>query len=255
MERLYSLVGLARLHGDRLRAAPPTGRPSRGARFSGEWPSSSCSRSSCSRPRWARTCSPGSGPRSPGFSPCPTSARSSSSASWGPAGPDREGIGFIFAFRVLPTIVFVAATFAILYHLGIMQVVVQGAAWVMSRLMGASGAESLDVAASIFMGQTEAPAHHPALPEQDDAVRADVRHDRGHGPRERRDHGGLHRLRRGGQASPRRRDHDRAGHDPPGQALRARDRHSRDHGLAEGRPPQGPTPTSSGPPLAAPAKD
>ena len=75
----------------------------------------------------------------------------------GANGPGPEGIGFIFAFRVLPTIVFVAATFAILYHLGIMQIVVQGAAWVMSRLMGASGAESLDVAASIFMGQTEAP--------------------------------------------------------------------------------------------------
>src|SRR6185295_11452042 len=59
--------------------------------------------------------------------------------------------------RVLPTIIFVAATFAILYHLGIMQLVVKAFARVMSRLMGASGAESLDVAASIFMGQTEAP--------------------------------------------------------------------------------------------------
>jgi len=75
----------------------------------------------------------------------------------GANGPGPEGIGFIFAFRVLPTIIFVAATFAILYHLGIMQLIVQAAAWVMSRLMGASGAESLDVAASIFMGQTEAP--------------------------------------------------------------------------------------------------
>ena len=75
----------------------------------------------------------------------------------GANGPGPEGIGFIFAFRVLPTILFVAATFAVLYHLGIMQVIVQAAAWVMSRLMGASGAESLDVAASIFMGQTEAP--------------------------------------------------------------------------------------------------
>jgi CNT family concentrative nucleoside transporter len=75
----------------------------------------------------------------------------------GAPGPGPVGIGFIFAFRVLPTIVFVAATFAILYHLGVMQVIVQLVARLMSRLMGASGAESLDVAASIFMGQTEAP--------------------------------------------------------------------------------------------------
>jgi concentrative nucleoside transporter, CNT family len=65
--------------------------------------------------------------------------------------------GFVFAFVVLPTIVFMAAFFALLYHLGVMQVIIKGAAWVMTRLMGVSGAESLDVAASIFMGQTEAP--------------------------------------------------------------------------------------------------
>ena len=65
--------------------------------------------------------------------------------------------GVIFAFQILPIIIFVAATFAILYHLGVMQVIVKAFAVVMSRLMGASGAESLNVAASIFMGQTEAP--------------------------------------------------------------------------------------------------
>ncbi len=65
--------------------------------------------------------------------------------------------GFIFAFQVLPTIIFIAALFAILYHLGVMQVVVKAFAKVMTALMGASGAESLNVAASIFMGQTEAP--------------------------------------------------------------------------------------------------
>ncbi|PYQ02922.1 MAG: NupC/NupG family nucleoside CNT transporter [Acidobacteria bacterium] len=68
-----------------------------------------------------------------------------------------DSIGFIFAFQVLPTIIFIAALFAILYYLGIMQVVVKLFAQVMTRLMGASGAESLNVAASIFMGQTEAP--------------------------------------------------------------------------------------------------
>jgi CNT family concentrative nucleoside transporter len=65
--------------------------------------------------------------------------------------------GFVFAFRVLPTIVFVAALFAVLYHLGIMQVVVRAFAWVTARILGSSGAETLNAAASIFLGQTEAP--------------------------------------------------------------------------------------------------
>ncbi|HVX87714.1 MAG TPA: nucleoside transporter C-terminal domain-containing protein [Gemmatimonadales bacterium] len=65
--------------------------------------------------------------------------------------------GMIFAAAILPAIIFVSALFAILYYLGIMQKVVRAFATVMTRLMGASGAESLDVAASIFMGQTEAP--------------------------------------------------------------------------------------------------
>lgn len=70
-----------------------------------------------------------------------------------PAGP----WGFVFAFRVLPSVIFVSALFAVLYHLGIMQRVVQGFAWVMSRLMRTSGPESLNAAASVFLGQTEAP--------------------------------------------------------------------------------------------------
>jgi CNT family concentrative nucleoside transporter len=70
-----------------------------------------------------------------------------------PEGP----AGFVFAFRVLPTIVFVAALFAVLYHIGVMQWIVRGCAVVMARLMGTSGAESLNVAASLFLGQTEAP--------------------------------------------------------------------------------------------------
>lgn len=67
------------------------------------------------------------------------------------------GLGVVFAFQVLPTIVFVASLFSVLYYLGIMQIIVRGLAWVMMRTMGASGAESLVVAASMFMGQTEAP--------------------------------------------------------------------------------------------------
>ncbi len=63
----------------------------------------------------------------------------------------------VFAFAVLPTIIFVSALFAMLYHLGIMQIVIRAVAWIMQRTMGTSGAESTNVAASIFMGQTEAP--------------------------------------------------------------------------------------------------
>ncbi len=63
----------------------------------------------------------------------------------------------VFAFSVLPTIIFVSALFAMLYHLGIMQQVIKAVAWIMQRTMGTSGAESTNVAASIFMGQTEAP--------------------------------------------------------------------------------------------------
>ena len=64
---------------------------------------------------------------------------------------------FIFAFQVLPTIIFIAAFFALLYHVGVMQLIIRLAAWIMTNVMGASGAESLNIAASIFMGQTEAP--------------------------------------------------------------------------------------------------
>lgn len=73
--------------------------------------------------------------------------------------------GGVFAFSVLTTIIFVSAFFAILYHFGVMQLIVKGIAWVMTRFMGASGAESLNVAASIFIGQTEAPLTiRPFLP-------------------------------------------------------------------------------------------
>jgi CNT family concentrative nucleoside transporter len=65
--------------------------------------------------------------------------------------------GAIFAFQVLPTIIFISAFFAVLYHLGIMQLLIRVMAWVMLKTMRISGAESMNVAASIFMGQTEAP--------------------------------------------------------------------------------------------------
>ena len=81
-------------------------------------------------------------------------------------GPEGARYGVIFAFQVLPTIIFIAALFAILYYFGIMQIVVRLFAMLMHRVMRASGAESLNVAASIFMGQTEAPLTiRPYLPE------------------------------------------------------------------------------------------
>ena len=76
---------------------------------------------------------------------------------FGELGKQHSSLGVIFAFQVLPAIIFISALFAILYHIGVMQPVVRAFAAVMSRLMGASGAESLDVAASIFMGLAEAP--------------------------------------------------------------------------------------------------
>ncbi len=90
---------------------------------------------------------------------------------WGDAmtkvfGPDGAQYAVIFAFQVLPTIIFIAALFAILYYFGVMQVIVRMFAVLMHRVMKASGAESLNVAASIFMGQTEAPLTiRPYLPE------------------------------------------------------------------------------------------
>src|SRR5579871_4487294 len=72
-------------------------------------------------------------------------------------GVKNDQFGVVFAFQVLPIVIFIASLFAILYYLGVMQVVVKAMAWVMQRVMGTSGAESLNVAASIFMGQTEAP--------------------------------------------------------------------------------------------------
>jgi CNT family concentrative nucleoside transporter len=84
----------------------------------------------------------------------------------GALGPEGAQQANMFAFQVLPTIIFIAALFAILYYFGIMQIVVRLFAVLMQRVMGASGAESLNVAASIFMGQTEAPLTiRPFLPE------------------------------------------------------------------------------------------
>jgi len=85
---------------------------------------------------------------------------------FGALGVNKPPWGLVFAFQVLPTIIFIAAVFALLYYLRVMQLIIWVAAWVMTRFMGVSGAESLNVAASIFMGQTEAPLTiRPYLPD------------------------------------------------------------------------------------------
>jgi CNT family concentrative nucleoside transporter len=70
---------------------------------------------------------------------------------------DTTKIGFVIAFQVLPTIIFFAALMGVLYHLGVMQQIVKGIAWAITRVMNVSGAETTSVTASIFVGQTEAP--------------------------------------------------------------------------------------------------
>ncbi len=67
------------------------------------------------------------------------------------------GRGLVFAFYVLPTIIFFSSLMSVLYHMGVMQKIVQGMAWVMAKSMRVSGAESISVAANVFIGQTEAP--------------------------------------------------------------------------------------------------
>lgn len=84
---------------------------------------------------------------------------------FGPIGAKDGPFGVVFAFQVLPIVIFIASMFAILYYFGVMQVVIRAMARLMQRVMGASGAESTNVAASIFMGQTEAPLTiRPFLP-------------------------------------------------------------------------------------------
>jgi len=76
---------------------------------------------------------------------------------FGALGTPNTLLGSIFAFQVLPTVIFISAFFAVLYHIGLMQQIIRILAWVMLKTMRISGAESMNVAASIFMGQTEAP--------------------------------------------------------------------------------------------------
>ena len=91
---------------------------------------------------------------------------------FGELGKQHSSFGSIFAFQVLPTIIFISAFFAVLYYLGVMQLIIRLFARLMQLTLRVSGAESLNVAASIFMGQTEAPLTiRPFLP---DATRSEL---------------------------------------------------------------------------------
>jgi CNT family concentrative nucleoside transporter len=84
-------------------------------------------------------------------------AREGSSFVFGSLASNTSSTGFIFAFQALPTVIFFSAVTAGLYYLGILQKIVFGFAWLMTKAMRLSGSESLSAAANIFMGQTEAP--------------------------------------------------------------------------------------------------
>ena len=70
---------------------------------------------------------------------------------------DNPNIGYVFAFQILPTIIFFSALTSVLFYLGIIQKIVKGLAWLLTKSLGISGPESLSVAGNIFLGQTEAP--------------------------------------------------------------------------------------------------
>ncbi len=76
---------------------------------------------------------------------------------FGPLSSPQNSLGFVFAFRVLPTVVFFSALSSLLYYLGILQQIIYGLSWMLTRFLKLSGAESLAVAANVFIGQTEAP--------------------------------------------------------------------------------------------------
>ena len=147
---------------------------------------------------------------------------------FGEFGAKLSRFGVVFAFQVLPIIIFIAAFFSILYYYGVMQFIIRQLAKVMMRFMGASGVESLNVAASIFMGITEAPLTiRPFLPK---VTRSELHdhHDQRHGPCFRRDAGRLYPARHRGATSVGRGDHDRAGNHPYRQDDGAGDRKAAD---------------------------
>jgi nucleoside permease NupC len=102
-------------------------------------------------------------------------------------------IGAIFAFKVLPTIIFFSSMISVLYYLGVMQKVVEVFAWIMVKILGTSGAETLSCSANIFVGQTEAPLLIKPLRRKDDKIRTSYRYDRRICNSRRRSYGSIRR--------------------------------------------------------------
>ena len=117
---------------------------------------------------------------------------------------DTDSFGFVFAFQVLPTIVFFAAFMSLLYYVGVMPFVIDRCARLLARTLGTSGAESLSTVADIFVGQTEAPLVIRPVHREADALGADGLHDRGLRDDRRRRARGLRADARGVRAGHRR---------------------------------------------------
>ena len=150
-------------------------------------------------------------------------------------GPEGAQWSVVFAFQVLPTIIFIAALFAILYYFGVMQLVVQVFAVVMRRVMRASRGRIAERGGEHLHGADRGAADDQALPATHDRIRVDDGHDVGHGAHLRRHHGGLHPLRHRSAAPADGGDHDRARNADDGQDLRPGDGSAGDDGDGEAR--------------------
>ena len=170
-----------------------------------------------------------------------------------------QTVGY-FAFFVLPTIIFFSMLTAIAYHVGVMQLVVQGLAWVMCKTMKTSGAETLSAAANIFVGQTEAPLLVSPFLAAATQLGADVRHGRRASPTSRRACWACTRLARSRYVAERRRAprggvlRVGAGVAAGGEAAGAGDETPQTVGRRASSRSSGSTPTSSTPPPAAPPR-
>ncbi len=141
----------------------------------------------------------------------------------------------IFAFQVLPTIIFIAALFAILYYYGVMQLVVRLFAVVMHRVMKCERRRVAERRRQHLHGADRSAADHPPVPAGDDRVGADDGDDLRDGAHLGRHHGRLHPVRHRGEAPADGGDHDRARHDHDGQDAGARNRSAEDDGDGEAR--------------------
>ena len=114
---------------------------------------------------------------------------------FGELGKQHSSVGLIFATQVAPTIIFISALFAILYHIGVMQIVISFFARLMQWTMKVSRRGKPERCGQHLHGPDRSAADHPPVSARSHALRADDHHDERHGPRFRRHHGGLHTVR------------------------------------------------------------